>query len=277
MRILKDKVAVITGAGSGIGRAIALALADAGTHVVVSDIQEAPARKVAEEVRSRGVRALAVVCDVAKHESVVELADRAYAEFGRVDILCNNAGISWRPFRNIWDATMADWHRIFGVNLFGVIHGLDVFIPRMRKQPGEKHIVNTASLAALQPMEGHAPYSSSKAAVAGLSESIAMDLEPEGFGVTILCPGHVETNLTANTLHIQGGDHSDGARRFDPVELKTMKRFGAFGLDSAEPVGVMVRNAILNNQLYLHTVALPSELVAERVYKLYGSQAVGKA
>ena len=277
MQILKDKVAVITGAGSGIGRAMALALAEAGTHVVVSDIQEASAQKVADEVRAHGVRAIAVVCDVAKRESVVELADRAYAEFGRVDILCNNAGISWRPFRNIWDATMDDWHRVLGVNLFGVIHGLDVFIPRMRKQPGEKHVVNTSSLAAFQPMEGHAPYSASKAAVAGLSESIAMDLEPEGFGVTILCPSHVDTNLTANTLHVQGGNHDDGARRFDPVELKTMKRFATFGLDSAEPVGAMVRNAILTNQLYLHTVPLPEELVAERIEKLYGTRTHGKA
>jgi len=135
MKTLQGKTAVITGAGSGIGRAIALTLAEAGTRIVVSDILE-EATAVASEVRERRVEALPIVTDVAHHESVIALAEEAYDRFGTADILCNNAGVSWRPFRTILEASMADWKFLFGVNLCGVIHGLDVFLPRMRKQSG---------------------------------------------------------------------------------------------------------------------------------------------
>ncbi|KVQ63002.1 SDR family NAD(P)-dependent oxidoreductase [Burkholderia territorii] len=276
MKTLKDKTAVITGAGSGIGRAIALALADAGTHVVVADIQPETAQAVADEARSRGVRSIAVTCDVADRASVVDLADRAYAEFGTVDILCNNAGISWRPYRSVIDATLDDWRFILGINLWGVLHGFDAFLPRMRQQSGEKHIVNTASLASLFPHEGHAPYSASKAAIASLSEVAARELKPYGFGVTIVCPGAVTTNLGANTMRIRG-NAPENERAFEPVDTPTMRRMHEFALPSAEPLGVMVRNAILDNTMYLHTNALPFDLVAERVNTWFGPQTVGKA
>ncbi|WP_175817247.1 SDR family NAD(P)-dependent oxidoreductase [Burkholderia diffusa] len=277
MKTLKDKTAVITGAGSGIGRAIALALADAGTHIVVADIHADTAQAVADEVRSRGVRSLAVTCDVSDHASVVNLAEQAYAEFGTVDILCNNAGISWRPYRSIVDATLDDWRFILGINLWGVLNGLDAFLPRMRQQAGEKHIVNTASLASLFPHEGHAPYSASKAAVASLSEVIARELKPYGFGVTIVCPGAVTTNLGENTTRIRGDAAPQEPRVFEPVDTPTIRRMHEFALPSAEPLGVMVRNAILDDTMYLHTNALPFDLVAERVNTWFGPQTVGKA
>jgi NAD(P)-dependent dehydrogenase (short-subunit alcohol dehydrogenase family) len=277
MKTLKDKTAVITGAGSGIGRAIALALADAGTHIVVADIHADTAQAVADEVRSRGVRSLAVTCDVSDRASVENLAARAYAEFGAVDILCNNAGISWRPYRSIVDATLDDWRFILGINLWGVLNGLDAFLPRMRQQTGEKHIVNTASLASLFPHEGHAPYSASKAAVASLSEVIARELKPYGFGVTIVCPGAVTTNLGENTARIRSDAAPQEPRVFEPVDTPTMRRMHEFALPSAEPLGVMVRNAILDNTMYLHTNALPFDLVAERVNTWFGPQTVGRA
>jgi NAD(P)-dependent dehydrogenase (short-subunit alcohol dehydrogenase family) len=275
MKTLKGKTAVVTGAGSGIGRSIAIALADAGTNVVVADLQEGAAAAVAEELRARGVRSLAVTCDVSQHASVVRLADQAYGAFGTVDVLCNNAGTSWRPFRSVLDATLEDWRHILDINLWGVIHGLDVFLPRMRKQPGEKHVVNTGSIAAIFPNEGHAPYSASKAAVVSISEVIASELAPYGFGVTALCPGSVPTNLGANTVR-QRDDAASG-RRFEPVETPTMARIATFPLPSAEPVGVMVRNAILANTLYLHTNPIPYDMLAERIHTVFGSQTVGKA
>lgn len=273
MRTLKGQVAVITGAGSGIGRSMALALADAGAHVVVADIQRGTAEAVASEVRARGQRSLAHACDVAQAEQVQALADRCFAEFERVDILCNNAGITWRPFRGVADATLDDWRHILGVNLWGVLHGIDAFLPRMRQQPGEKHIVNTASLAGLIPMSGNAPYSSSKAAVVSLSEAMAIELAQDGFGVTVLCPGQVPTNLRANTVLLQG---SEPERKFSRVPLTLIKRSAEFALDSVEPVGAMVCQAILDNTLYLHTRAIPSDLLADRIHLQFGPQTVGR-
>jgi NAD(P)-dependent dehydrogenase (short-subunit alcohol dehydrogenase family) len=272
MDTLKNKTAVVTGGGSGIGRSIALALADAGAYVVVTDIQEATAVAVADEVRALGTRSLPVPCDVAKHADVVSLADKAYSEFGAVDILCNNAGVSWRPYRSILDATLDDWRFMLGINLWGVVHGLDVFLPRMRRQASQKHIVNTASLGGLVPLEGHSLYSSTKAAVVGLSEAIAGELKPHGFGVTILCPGPIPTNLGENCARLRGTVPPETQRRFEPVATPMMERMATFTMASVDPVGDMVCRAILSNTLYLHTAPVPGDLVADRLHTWFGSE-----
>lgn len=132
-----------------------------------------PAQAVADELKAQGARVHPVTVDVSQHASVVAMADEAWTSFGQVDILCNNAGVSWRPFRTLLEASMEDWKFIMNVNLWGVIHGLDVFLPRMRAQKGEKHIVNTASLGGILPLAGHTPYSASKAAVTFISEGLA--------------------------------------------------------------------------------------------------------
>lgn len=276
MKTLKDKVAVVTGAGSGIGRAIALSLAGRGCHVVVADVQEAPAKTVADELRSRGVRAISARCDVSKRDDVGVLADAAYAEFGRVDVLCNNAGVSWRPYRSVMDATLADWNFIFGVNFWGVIHGLDAFLPRMRKQQGEKHIVNTASLSSLLPNEGHAPYAASKAAVLSLTESIAGELAPHGFGVTALLPGPIETNLGVNARITRGEDPKSPLPTFEPVDIKMLTRVAELGIQPVDQIGEIVCTAILENRLIVHTHKLPHDLVADRIYALYGPSTLVK-
>jgi NAD(P)-dependent dehydrogenase (short-subunit alcohol dehydrogenase family) len=269
---LKGNVAVVTGGGSGIGRSIVLAMAQRGVDVVVADIQEGPAGKVAEEARAAGVRALAVRCDVAQHADMLALAERAYAEFGSVNILCNNAGISWRPYRSILDATMDDWRFMLGINLWGVVNGLDVFLPRMRKQTGLRHVVNTASLGGLVPLEGHCIYSSSKAAVIGLSEAIATELAPHGIGVTILCPGPIPTNLGDSTRRVRGEVPEEIRRQFEPVATPTMERIAAFTLPSVDVVGAMVCEAVLSRRLYLHTTTLPADLVADRIHTWFGAQ-----
>jgi NAD(P)-dependent dehydrogenase (short-subunit alcohol dehydrogenase family) len=277
MKTLKNKTAVITGGGSGIGRGIALALADEGVHIVVADIQEASAQAVAEEVRKRGVRAIAVACDVSKPDAVLALADKAYAEFGSVEILCNNAGVNWRPYRNILDTTLEDMRFIIDINFWGVMHGLNAFLPRMKKQEGEKHIVNTASLGGLVPTAGNLPYGVSKAAVAYASEVIAEELASHGFGVTVLCPGFVDTNITANTARLRGASQDKDARQYEPVKMRMMDRFKDIPVPTAESVGVMVKNGILANTLYLHTGVMPSDLVVERLFATYGPETIGKA
>ncbi|HSV79062.1 MAG TPA: SDR family oxidoreductase [Ramlibacter sp.] len=276
MKSLVEKVAVVTGGGSGIGRSIALALADAGAHVAVADIQADKADAVATEVRARGVRALALACDVAKPDQVMQLADRAYEVFGRVEILCNNAGVSMRPYRGIAETTMEDWHVLYGVNLWGVVHGLQAFLPRMKRQPGEKHVVNTASLAGLVPMESHAIYSSSKAAVVNLSEALAREVAPHGIGVTIFCPGPVPTNLKDNLDAIRGANREEQRRTYESIPMPTFDRMAKLALASSGPVGTMVCNAILDNTLYLHTAPLPGDWVAERTWLQYGPQTLGR-
>lgn len=276
MKNLGGKTAVITGAGSGIGRSIALALADCGTSVVVSDIQADSAQAVAAEVRQRGSRALAVTTDVAQRDSVDELADRSYAEFGAVDILCNNAGVSWRPFRTVLEATMEDWKFILGVNIWGVIHGLDVFLPRMRQQPGEKHIVNTASQGGLLPLAGHTPYSASKAAVACLSEAIAQELAPHGFGMTILCPGFVRTNVTQNSDLLRPESERGAQRTFEPFSNPLLERLAPLTI-GPEDIGRIVCNGILEGALYLHTQSLPQGVPEWRMETLFGPKTLGHA
>lgn len=275
MDTLQGKTAVVTGAGSGIGRAITLALADAGAQVVVADLQTAAAETVAAEARARGAQALAVTVDVSQHASVVAMADDAWAAFGRVEILCNNAGVSWRPFRTLLEATMADWDFIMRVNLWGVIHGLDVFLPRMRAQQGPKHIVNTASLGGILPLAGHTPYSASKAAVTFISEGLAQELAPEGFGVTILCPGFVRTQVTVNSDALRPPEERSTQRQFTPFDNPLLKRL-AKGYMEPEQVGTMVCNAILSGQLYLHTQPVAGDIVAERVSTVFGAQTLGR-
>ena len=277
MKHLHDKVAVITGAGSGIGRAIALALADAGTHVVAADIQPDKAQAVAAEVASRGVRSLAVACDVSRPDALAALADQSFGCFGRVDILCNNAGTSIRPYRGIAETTLKDWQFLYGINFWGVVHGLHAFLPRMRQQDGDKHIVNTASLAGMLPMEAHAIYSSSKAAVVNLSEALSRELSAQEFGVTILCPGPVKTDLQKNIAAVHKGiDTTQSGRSFEQLPMPTLDFMGRLHMPSAQEVGTMVRNAILDGTLYLHTAPLPDDLVSERQRTLYGEATLGR-
>ncbi|MCZ6785120.1 MAG: SDR family NAD(P)-dependent oxidoreductase, partial [Proteobacteria bacterium] len=178
MEKLTGKVAVVTGGGSGIGEALARAFAGEGMHVVVADIEGEAAERVAREVRGTGARALAVRTDVADAESVRALADAVYAEFGAAHVLCNNAGVLLMG--SAVGASVGDWQWVLSVNLMGVVHGVDAFLPRMRAQQGEAHIVNTSSVAALG---GGGPYGASKAAVLAFSEALHRELADEGIGV----------------------------------------------------------------------------------------------
>jgi NAD(P)-dependent dehydrogenase (short-subunit alcohol dehydrogenase family) len=198
MRELAGKVAVVTGGGSGIGAALARAFAAEGMDVVVADIELEAAEKVAAELRAlpsaRGQRrALAVRSDVSKRESVEALAERTYAELGACHVLCNNAGVLMMGA--LETRTPRDWEWVLGVNLWGVIHGVLAFVPRMLAQPGEKQIVNTGSTAGLLAAPGVGVYGAAMFAVVGLSEHLRHDLARHGIGVSVLCPGGVKTKI----------------------------------------------------------------------------------
>jgi len=193
MKEFKDKIAVVTGAGSGIGTAIAKRCAEEGMHVVLADVNGKGLQDVEAAIRQAGVRTLSVLTDVSKAEEVEHLARAAYAEFGAVHLLCNNAGVL--HVAPLLEHTVADWQWVIGVNLFGVIHGVRAFGPRMAEQPDESHIVNTASLAAFTTGPGLAAYKVTKHAVLALSEVLYHEMAGKQVGVSVLCPGWVNTGI----------------------------------------------------------------------------------
>ena len=195
MKELRDKVAVVTGAASGIGRALAGALAAEGMRVVLADVEAAPLEEAAHELTRTGARAVAVRTDVSKGESVEALAAGAEKAFGGVHVVCNNAGVSVSGLS--WMHTVADWEWVLGVNLWGVIHGVRAFVPRMLAAGHEAHIVNTASIAGLTAAPFMAVYDVSKHGVVALSEAMYKEFLVTGapIGVSVVCPGLITTNI----------------------------------------------------------------------------------
>jgi NAD(P)-dependent dehydrogenase (short-subunit alcohol dehydrogenase family) len=187
------EVAVVTGGASGIGRGTALALARQGADIVLADVNAGRLAQVKDEIAVLGRRVHAVHCDVSRDADVARLADEAEATLGPVGLLMNNAGVVLRGALEQID--LADWQWCFGINVFGVIRGINAFLPRMiARRHG--YIVNTGSMAGLVPLTGEgAPYIASKFAVVGLTEALALYARPFGIGVSLLCPGGVATNL----------------------------------------------------------------------------------
>jgi NAD(P)-dependent dehydrogenase (short-subunit alcohol dehydrogenase family) len=195
MQDFAGKVAVITGGASGIGRAIAERCVGNGVKVVLADIEPGALDRAGSELKALGATVLTVRTDVARRSDVESLADRAFDAFGSVDLLFNNAGVA--AGGPPWEATWNDWEWVIGVNLWGVIHGVKVFLPRMLAQNTECHMINTASSAGLSAGGFSAPYAVTKHAVVALSESLYLTLEQRKalVAVSVLCPGLVHTNI----------------------------------------------------------------------------------
>ena len=195
MKELRDKVAVVTGGASGIGRALGAALAREGMRIVLADVESEPLARATEELTRARTRAIGVQADVSKADEVAKIATAACDAFGGVHVVCNNAGVALSGLS--WTHTLADWEWLFGVNLWGVIHGVRTFVPLMLAQGDEGHVVNTASMAGLVSGPGMAVYNVTKHGVVTLSETLYQELRALGaaIGVSVLCPGWVNTNI----------------------------------------------------------------------------------
>ncbi|HSB40818.1 MAG TPA: SDR family NAD(P)-dependent oxidoreductase [Methylomirabilota bacterium] len=195
MRIFRDRVAVVTGAASGIGLALAERFAAEGMKVVMADIEAAALDAAAGGLTRRGATVLATRVDVSRPEDVERLAEETYRRFGAAHVVCNNAGVA--VIGAVHEHTLADWQWVINVNLWGVIHGVRAFLPRMLAGGDEGHIVNTASMAGLTTAPFMSVYDVTKHGVVALSESMYKELTVTGapVGVSVVCPGLIDTNI----------------------------------------------------------------------------------
>ncbi len=244
----EGKVAVITGGASGIGLATARALAKEGMKLVLADIEQSALDRAVEEFEGAGTECLGVRTDVGDLASVQALADATFERFGAAHILFNNAGVAiGGPIQGM---THADWEWLMRVNLWGVIHGVEAFVPRMIEQGEGGHIVSTASFAGLVPNTGLGVYCVTKYGVVALSECLYRDLSGEGIGVSVLCPMRVQTNIDASARNRpeELGGPSEPPPRSDEVE-----RAMAGGTITADEVAEKVVDAIRKGELYIVT------------------------
>ncbi len=195
MKQLQGRVAIVTGAASGIGLAIADQLAASGVQLLMTDLDGAAVESAAAQVRRPGVDVDAVTVDVRDQDAVERAAERAVDRFGALHIAVNNAGIVNRGLA--WELSLAEWHRVLDVNLWGVVHGVRSFVPRILATGGEGHVVNVASMAAVLPQDRLGPYTVAKHGVLGLSDVLRTDLERVGsqIGVSVVMPGRIRTGM----------------------------------------------------------------------------------
>ncbi|HEX2591477.1 MAG TPA: SDR family NAD(P)-dependent oxidoreductase [Rhizomicrobium sp.] len=251
MNDLRGKTAFVTGGASGIGLGMARAFGREGMNVVIADIDEKAAKGAVERLASEQIKAAPVIIDVADRGSVRAAALEALAAFGKVHVLCNNAGIAvGGPLGTVKER---DWDWIIDVNLKGVVYGTEVFAPLIRSHGEGGHIVNTASLAGMVSAPGMEAYSATKFAVVAMSEGWAIQLAPDGIGVSVLCPGFVRTRIYDSGRARQ--DRYGGQGEVDPGVGATREQTTQAVLAGIDPdiVGARVVEAMKAGELYIFT------------------------
>jgi NAD(P)-dependent dehydrogenase (short-subunit alcohol dehydrogenase family) len=249
---LQGKVAVVTGAASGIGRAMAERFAAEKMKVVLADVEEEPLRKAASEMETLGADVIYVRVDVSKFEEVEALARTTVEAFGAVHVLCNNAGVAGR-LGPLWTQSQKDWDWVLGVNLWGVVHGIRAFVPMMVEQGTEGHVVNTASIAGLISLPNTGAYNVSKHAVVTLSETLHHELALVGskIKVSVVCPGFVNTRIVESERNRAEADKPADATEPDAWAVGFREAVAA-GLPP-ELVAHRVLDAIVEEKLYVIT------------------------
>jgi NAD(P)-dependent dehydrogenase (short-subunit alcohol dehydrogenase family) len=250
MRELKGKVAAVTGAASGLGRAMALAFADEGMHVALGDV--ADTSDTFAQVERRGVSAVAMKLDVANAREVEAFAQLSDKELGGAHVVCNNAGVS--PLAAAWETSLGDWQWIMGVNLWGVIHGVRSFVPRLLAR-NEGHIVNTASVAGLISPPGTAAYNVTKHAVVALSETLYHDLRERrsAVGVSLLCPAYVPTGIADSERNRPAGVEPTAKSKETLAREAMLRKAVSSGRLTADDVARAVVQAVKEERFYVLT------------------------
>jgi len=243
MDTLSGLVAVVTGAGSGIGAALAAEFARQGCRVALADISGASLEAQCERLRGQGGDVIGIEADVADQGSVESLAEAVQSQLGAVHIVCNNAGVlATGPLLSTADEV---WRKVMDVNFWGVVNGIRAFVPRLIRQGQGGYILNTASLAGLQGVGGLGVYCASKFAVVGLSESLRKELKPFGIGVGVLCPMVVDTRIADRAGEASGEQSGKVLDHVPQLKLGTVK--------TPEYVAAQAAKAILAGQFYIFT------------------------
>lgn len=265
MQEFKGKVAVITGGASGIGLALARRFAAEGMKLVLADIEDAALNAAVSSLRADGAEALGVRTDVSDAASVEALAQAASRAFGPLHLIVNNAGVSITG--PIWKQSLDDWRWVYGVNVWGVIHGVRTFVPLLLEHGQPAHVVNVASLAAFHGNGDHAPYCSSKAAVHSISQALYSELVAWNtrVGVSCVCPGMVATRIHQSWRNRPQEDRPWSDREFaDPQHRRGSEAFQGRGVPP-EAVAEATLQAIRDERFYVFTGELWSQFMHDRL------------
>jgi len=251
MQDFGKRVVVITGAASGIGRALADAFAEQNALLVIADIEPDTLKSAEQQLQASGAEVLAVRTDVADAESVAALARATLDRFGAVHIVCNNAGVG-QSLRPVWEFSIEYWQWLLGVNLWSVIHGVRTFVPILLRQGCDGHVVNTASVAGLlsYPLPYLGVYCAAKHAIVSISETLAADLAVANSKVKVsfLCPGFVRTRIMNYERHRPANLTSEGHAN---AEIEAMWRAGVDAGTDPKEVAAFVLSAIRDERLYI--------------------------
>jgi NAD(P)-dependent dehydrogenase (short-subunit alcohol dehydrogenase family) len=258
---ISGKTAIVTGAASGIGLGIATALAEAGANVVMADIQKDVVEQAAHGLSGTNKRVMPVRIDVTQERSVIDALAQAERNFGKLHIACNNAGVPMHGTKMI-DVPPSDWEFVIGANIWGIIHGIRHFVPAILRHGEEGHVV-TASVAGFQNRRGtnQGPYSMSKYAALSLSEALEHELEGANVGVSVLCPGPINTNIARGARNRP--DHMGGPQVRANEEAVLAERLATTGLDPKK-VGERVVDAIRTKTFYAFVSAVPADVIKAR-------------
>lgn len=248
MTDVEGRTAFITGGGSGVGLGQAKVFAAAGCRVAIADIRQDHLDDAMRSFEGTGMEVMPVLLDITDRDDFRRAADTVEAVFGPVELLFNTAGVS--QFGPIQGATAEDWDWQLGVNLGGVINGIQTFLPRMLKNGRGGHIVNTASMSAFVALPGTGIYCATKMAVRGLTESLALDLEGSGIGVSLLCPGAVNSNIQEAVLTRPAHLANTGYYGADPIMFERLKKVIEVGMEP-ETLARHVLRGVRENRLYI--------------------------